>query len=115
MFSEEMCMVAPSALQGALRLVRRWRRHCEDCKIEPWTPSSIHVALWLRSLKERGPTAPHGAYAALQWLEKKLGINFHSSSDRVRGQSAVPQSHVETQALPLSLKLILGLESLVGS
>lgn len=108
-------MVAPSTLQGALRLVRRWRRHCEECKIEPWTPSGIHVALWLSSLKERGPTAPHGAFTTLQWLEKKLGINFHTSSDRVRGQSAVPQSHLETQAVPLSLKLILGLESLVGS
>ena len=73
MFFDDMCLVAPPTLQAALRLMRRWRRHCADSNIEPWKPSSVHVALWLRSLKERGPTAPHGAYATLRWVEKKLG------------------------------------------
>ena len=44
-----------------------------------------------------------------------LGVDFHSSSDRVRGQSAVPQCHTESQAKPLTLAVLLGLESLVGS
>jgi hypothetical protein len=51
----------------------------------------------------------------LKWLEKKLGIDFHTSCDRVRGQSAVPQNHVESQATPLTLKMIIGLESLLSS
>ena len=115
MFFDDMCLVALPTLQAALRLMRRWRRHCAESNIEPWKPSSIHVAIWLRSLQERGPTAPHGAYATLKWVEKKLGFDFHSSSDRVRGQSAVPQCHTESQAKPLTLSIILGLESLVGS
>eukprot|EP00435_Cladocopium_sp_Y103_P072039 s1255_g39.t1 len=115
MFFDEMCLVAPTTLQAALRLMRRWRRHCEECEVEPWKSSSIHVAIWLRSLRERGPTAPHGAFSTLKWLEKKLGVDFHTSCDRVRGQSAVPQNHVESQATPLTLKMILGLESLLTS
>ena len=115
MFFDDMCLVALPTLQAALRLMQRWRRHCAESNIEPWQPSSIHVAIWLRSLKERGPTAPHGAYATLKWVEKKLGLDFHTSSDRVRGQSAVPQCHTESQAKPLTLSLILGLESLICS
>lgn len=115
MFFDELCLVSVTSLQSALRVVDRWRRHCQDTHIHPWQASSIHVALWLRSLRERGPTAPNGAFHMLKWLEGKIGIVFHSSSDRVRGQSAIPSTHEEEQATPLSLQILLALESLVPS
>lgn len=77
MFLDNMCLVAVTTLQSALRVVRRWKRHCCDSNISLWKPSSVHVALWLRSLREHGPTAPQGAYNTLKWLEKKLGMCFH--------------------------------------
>eukprot|EP00439_Symbiodinium_sp_Y106_P041843 s864_g5.t1 len=115
MLFDDMCMIAPSTLQAALRVLRRWRAYCQETTVSPWTASAIHVALWLRSLRERGPTAPAGAYNALKWLEKKIGLQFHSSVSRVHDQAAVPSSHVETQATPLSLAFIIGLEQLVSS
>ena len=60
MFFDTLCMVALTTLGSALRVVRRWKRHCLDSGIPPWCPSAVHVALWLRSLREHGPTAPQG-------------------------------------------------------
>ena len=115
MFFDDMCTIVVTTLQAAIRLARHWRARCQDSNISPWTPSCIQVALWLRSLRERGPTAPHGAYSSLKWLENKIGINFHASNLRVRDQAAVPSSRVESQAKPLSLAFIVGLEKLVSS
>ena len=115
MFFDTMCLVAITTLQSALRVMRKWKRHCGDSGISPWQPSAVHVALWLRSLREHGPTAPQGAYNTLKWLERKVGMCFHCCLPLVRDQAAVPQSHIETQATPLLLSVILGLEWLLSS
>ena len=115
MFFDDMCMVAACTLQSALRTLRRWRCYCREKDISAWRPPCIHVALWLRSLRERGPTAPNGAYCSLKWLEKKIGLRFFASSARVHDQAAVPASHLETQATPLLLIHLIGLERLVSS
>jgi hypothetical protein len=48
----------------------------------------------------------------MKWLEDRLGFSFHTSSSDVRAQSAPLPTHSEVRAEPLSLRLLLLLETL---
>ena len=69
-----------ASLRGAVACIRRWRLWAARRRA-PWkAPLPIHVALWLRSLKPGGPTAAHGVYYSLRWLERNLGFIVHTDS-----------------------------------
>ena len=60
MFKEAWADIPVSTLRTSLSVASRWKAWAVRLKV-PWRkPSQAHVALWLRTLRSRGPTAPHG-------------------------------------------------------
>ena len=103
-----------STLSNALSAMTRWKSWAVQRRI-PWRlPLPTHVALWLRSLRDRGPTAPHGAFAMLRWVEKHLGFSAHTDAPQVRAQGVVMASHREVQATPLPVRVWAFLESVAA-
>ena len=99
-----------SSLTAALGVVTRWKSWAVQRKI-PWrSPKASHVALWLRSLRVRGPTAAHGAFATMRWVEQHVGLKAHTSVAQVRAQGAVAPVHIERQAEPMPIRVWLYLE-----
>ena len=78
-----------STLRGACGVLKRWQAWALEAEA-PWTnPSAIVVALWLRSLRTRGPTAAHGALRTLAWLELRIGMRMSTSVALVKQQGSI--------------------------
>ena len=94
-----------STLRGVCSALRRWRDWAEQAEASWTAPTAILVALWLRSLRPRGPTAAHGALANLSWLEDRIGLRVWSSSPIVRQQGSIAGGHVPVQAVLLRVRV----------
>jgi len=94
-----------STLRGACGVLRRRRAWAVSAEASWASPSAMHVALWLRSLRVRGPTAAHGALAYLVWLEQRLGLRTSSSSTSVKQQGSIAGGHVPVQAVLLRVRV----------
>ena len=104
-----------SMLRAACGVLRRWRAWATLAEDACASPSAILVALWLRSLRSRGPTAAHGTLATLVWLEDHIGLRAHSRAPLVRQQAAVGGGHVPDQAIHLRVRVWAFLEELAST
>ena len=104
-----------STLRGACGVLKRWQAWALEAEA-PWTnPSAIVVALWLRSLRTRGPTAAHGALRTLAWLELRIGMRMSTSVALVKQQGSVVGGHTPVQAVLLRVRVWAYLEDMVAS
>ena len=110
MIKESWCELPASTLTAALSVASRWKSWAMHRKL-PWrSPLQAHVALWLRTLRPRGPTASQGAFRGLRWLETHVGLVFHTSSPQVKGQGVADTAHRERQATPMPVRVWAFLE-----
>ena len=104
-----------ATLRGACCALRRWREWAAQAEADWWAPSAVHVALWLRSLRPRGPTAAHGALANLAWLEARIGLRASTDTLLVKQQGSVAGGHVPVQAVLLRARVWAHFEGLLTS
>ena len=69
-FFENMVEEVPyDTVASGVRAYLRWRRWCSRNRHAEKEPAALVVPLFLRSLRAKGHTAPHGVYTGLRWLE----------------------------------------------
>ena len=107
---ERLRTFASGTLRSALATLTRWRTWSHDAACTGF-PSALPVALWLRSLQDGSPTSAHTAWTALRWLESHLGVVFHAAAPSVKALSAVGGLAEVRQAVPLSYRQWLLIET----
>jgi hypothetical protein len=78
--------------------------------MKPAQATKTELALWLRSLKKGGRTAPRGALASLKRACTLLGVNLELDDKLIKAQTLCANSQVEDRAVPFSVKIWLLLE-----
>ena len=115
MTKESWSDIPKSSLRGTLSILSRWKSWAVQRRV-PWrSPQPTHIALWLRTLRSRGPTAARGAFNSLRWAETHLGFRAHTACVQVKGQSAIGAAHKEKQATPLPIRIWMFFEHAASS
>ena len=65
-----------ATIAASVRAYRRWKGWCGRNRHSEKEPAALVVTLFLRSLRARGPTAPHGVYTGLRFLQTHIGLPF---------------------------------------
>ena len=107
---ERLRTFASGTLRSALATLTRWRTWSHDAACTG-PPTTLLVALWLRSLQDGSPTSAHTTWTALRWLESHLGFVFHTATPSVKAWSAVGDQGEVCQAVPLSYQQWLLIET----
>ena len=76
----------------------------------PGQATKTEVALWLRSLKKGGRTAPRGALASLKRACTLLNVNLELDDKLIKAQTLCANNQMEDRAVPFRLKVWLLLE-----
>ena len=73
----------PATLGSKTAAWRRWKEWSDEQGIDAYNPRELKVAEYIRSRSKGGPTAAHGVYQSLLWLETYVGIRLHTESSNV--------------------------------
>jgi len=111
---EEYMDMPGAGLAERVNFWNRWKSWAIKKGISWATPFPPCIALFLRSRREAGPTAPHGAYTQFRWFEKFLGFQAHTLDPSVLRRSQLDPEHEAEPTKPLPPKLIMWLLHIVG-
>ena len=114
-FVEHVCSFSLQGLQQAISSWRRWVKHCEEKGNSPTKISKTLLAVWLKTCKKGGRTAPRSALAALKKMCYLVGIVIDADHGIVKGQTACAAANVEEPAVPLSINTWAWLEQALQS
>ena len=85
---------------------RAWRRwtswQASRPDISLWSPSAVHLGLFLQEETKCGPTVAPASLGALKWLRQNIGIPLPVESPCVAAFAHPPSSHVASQAKAFS-------------
>ena len=93
LFCERMEKFGLKTFSGALQTHARWRTWAGHNALDWRAPLETVVALWLRSLHGRGPSAAAGALGNLRWLENHLPVVTHLTT--AAGVCTLQYSHFQ--------------------
>ena len=74
------------------------------------SPSIVQTASYIASTRERGPSVPEQELAAMKWLDKSLGLQWHSTSVLAKKQVKMVLRDPPRQAVPPDVAVMCVLE-----
>ena len=83
-------------LQAALATWSRWATWCASVNSDMWDICPTRTALFLRHLRDKGPTASRGAWGKLRFLELHIGIPFGCTERLTKAQARTSGHQVVT-------------------
>ena len=110
LFLEHVCSHSLQYLTQALGGCKRWKKYCAKNDLSPTTTGKTNIAMWLRSTKSGGATAPKNPLVALRKMSSFLGTTLNTDHFLVKGQTMGAKTKTTTPATPLRMELWIRLE-----
>jgi hypothetical protein len=110
LFVEQACGGSLQGLKQAKNTWKRWLTYCEESETPPTEATRTQVALWLKSLKSKGKTAPRGALSSLKRACALLGVEMELDCKVVKSQTLCAKAQLEIPAVPFRIKVWMLIE-----
>ncbi|CAE7838081.1 unnamed protein product [Symbiodinium necroappetens] len=112
LFDRKFQSLSDDRLVSHRAAMRRWVDwHSKHAPIDQpfWRPTAVTLSSFFQDISRNGPTAASGAFGALMWWRRHVGVPFPLQDALVSHWSAPTQGHTAQQREPLSLRIVLAL------
>ena len=114
-FIEHICTTSLQVLKQSLSSWGKWKDYCTTEDVCPTKASKTQLAMWLRTRKSGGKTAPRGALVSLKKMCDLIGVSIEAGHQLVKGQIACAKANEEQPATPLSINMWIWIEKSLTS
>ena len=112
LFDRKFQALTDDSLVGHRAAMRRWVDwHGRHAPVDQpfWRPSAVTLSSYFQEISKNGPTAASGAFAALGWWRRHVGVPFPLQDALVSHWASPNQGHIAQPREPLPLRIMLAL------